>query len=240
MEKRFKGCIDVFRQEGSTESLMEVLKTVADMCVNETQIVTPVDVEGVEEGQEIQPENVSLMHLEDGNGECYLVVFTSIEEHNAGTETAALYMPINSVIEAAKGEDFIAGVVINPWTDSFMLKNELIDVVTEMNEQKKVRSTSLEDDFYLHVIEEKPIDLYSAIQAMMPNFEAVNKVYVTGLNNKGKECYLLIVDFEGEEVGSLFSRILELIPALRDGKRVEMTPYTGTVPDGLTDLVYVK
>ncbi len=240
MEKRFKKSIDSFREEGSTESLMEVLKTVADMYGNNLQVITPVDIDESRSGEELKPEDVSFRHIQNGNGENFLVAFTSMEEHKMGPDTNAMFMALPLILQSAREEEDITGVVINPWTDSFMLMDELMDIVISMNEEKKVRSTSLEEDFYLHAVEEKPLDLYGAVAECCISIPAVNRVWCAGLNNKGKECYLLIVDFEGEEIGSLFSRILESLPALKDGKRIEMTPYTGNIPESMTDLIYVK
>ena len=235
--KRFKDAVEKFREDGSQENLMEILKSIDAIRSNGKSFITPITVEDDMPEENIDPEKVELMRISDGNS-AYLVAFTSMEELQKGPETAALHVDIAQLMDVVLDNVDIAGIVIDPWTSSFMFKDDLIRVYNQMVDSKSVRVHDVSEDFFVFLPDPKPLDLIINVRNMMPSFPEVDKVYLTGLNNDGVESYLLLVEFHGEEMGTLFSRILEVLPQPQDGKKVDMTPYTTEVP--VAELIYER
>ena len=169
----------------------------------------------------------------------YLAAFTSMDEHKKGPEGAALFMPIREIVDTAFAAEDIEGIVINPWSSSFILSKDLISILMDMNKSKTVRASQVSGDFYVHAMEERPVNIIAAVKAKMSEFENVSRVYITGLNNNGKESYLLMVEFADEEPDSLFEKILAVLPEGENGLKIDVTPYTGDIP-GVAELIYQK
>ncbi len=239
MEEKFLQAVEALRKEGDMESLLGVLKVINSMMSTGGQIVTPIDIpDDIGEG-EVKAEDIEFKHLTmDGKVE-YLAAFTSMDEHKKGPEGAALFMPLKEIVDMVCMSENIEGIVINPWSSSFILSRDLINLLKDMNNSKTVRASQVSGDFYVHVMENRPVNIIAAIKEKMPEFENVSRVYITGLNNNGKESYLLMVDFENEEPDSLFERILAVLPGGENGLGIDVTPYTGDIP-AVAELVYEK
>lgn len=239
MEEKFLQTVEQLRKEGDMESLLEVLKVINTMMNTGAQIVTPIDIpEDIGEG-EVKAEDIELRHLTMDGKIKYLAAFTSMDEHKKGPEGAALFMPVGELIDAATAAEDIEGIVINPWSSSFILSKDLISILMDMQNSKTVRASQVSGDFYVHMIEERPVNIIEAVKSKMPEFQNVSRVYITGLNNNGKESYLLMIEFKDEEPDSLFERILAALPDGENGLKIDVTPYTGDIP-GVAELIYTK
>ena len=237
MEK-LKKSIEKFREDGTQENLMAILKAIDNVRASGRTFITPVSVDGeMPEGEELDPEKVELTRISDGKS-AYLVAFTSMDELKKGPESAALHVDIEALMDVVLDNVDIAGIVIDPWTSSFMFKDDLIRVLKEMIKSKSVRVHDVSEDFFVFAPEPKPLDLIINVRNLMPSFPEVEKVYLTGLNNGGIESYLLLVEFSGIEMGTLFSEILKKLPQPADGRKVDMTPFTTEVP--VAELIYEK
>jgi hypothetical protein len=239
MEDKFLQAVEQLRKEGDMESLLGVLKVINSMMSTGGQIVTPIDIPAdIGEG-EVKAEDIELKHLTMDGKVKYLAAFTSMDEHKKGPEGAALFMPMREIVDTAFAAGDIEGIVINPWSSSFILSKDLISILMDMNKSKTVRASQVSGDFYVHMIDERPVNIIDAVKTKMPEFENVSRVYITGLNNNGKESYLLMVEFADEEPDSLFEKILAALPAGENGLKIDVTPYTGDIP-GVAELIYQK
>ena len=239
MEDKFLQAVEQLRKEGDMESLLGVLKVINSMMSTGGQIVTPIDIPAdIGEG-EVKAEDIELKHLTMDGKVKYLAAFTSMDEHKKGPEGAALFMPMREIVDTAFAAGDIEGIVINPWSSSFILSKDLISILMDMNKSKTVRASQVSGDFYVHMIEDRPVNIIDAVKTKMPEFENVSRVYITGLNNNGKESYLLMVEFADEEPDSLFEKILAALPAGENGLKIDVTPYTGDIP-GVAELIYQK
>lgn len=236
MIKTFKNAVEVFREDSSRENLVEILKSLDKICEAGLKIITPIETPEMAE-DEILPEDVILQRISDGKS-AYLVGYTSMDELKMGPESAAYYTDLDTLMNTALEAPEIAGVVLDPWSSSFIFREDLIRTLYEIQDQKRVSVHNVSENFYLHVLDPKPLDLIIAIRERMPQIPEVKSVYLTGLNNDGKESYLLLVESEGMEMSKLFSKILEVLPVPATGMRIDITPYTGDVPTA--ELVYEK
>lgn len=235
MIKTFKEKVEAFRKDGSREALVEVLKSLDKICESGYRIITPIEVPEGADMSEVMPEEVELQRLSDGNS-AYLVGFTSMDELKLGPESAAYYTDLDTLMNTALNAPGIEGIVIDPWSSSFIFRNDLISSLFEVQEQKKVSAHDVSDNFFVHAPSPKPLDLIAAVRERMPALPEVKRVFLTGLNNDGTESYLLIVDFEGMETGALFTKILEMLPVPANGMRIDLTPFAGEVPTA--ELIY--
>lgn len=239
MEQKFLEAVEHLREEGSMEALTGVLKVINSMISTGMQIITPIDIAGEIGDGEVKAEDIEFKHLTMDGKVKYLAAFTSMDEHKKGPEGAALFMPVKELADTVTASDDIEGIVINPWSSSFILSKDLISILNDMDKSKTVRSSQVSGDFHLHVIEQRPVNIINAVKAKMPEFDNVNRVYITGLNNNGKESYLLMVDFVNEQPDSLFEKILSVLPNGENGLKIDVTLYTGEIP-GVTELIYQK
>ncbi len=239
MEDKFLQAVEQLRKEGNMEALLEVLKVINSMMSTGGQIVTPIDIPGnIGEG-EVKAEDIELKHLTMDGKIKYLAAFTSMDEHKKGPEGAALFMPLKEIVDVVSVSEDLEGIVINPWSSSFILSKDLISLLKDMNSSRTVRASQVSGDFYVHVMENRPVNIIAAIKEKMPEFENVSRIYITGLNNNGKESYLLMVDFRDEDPDSLFERILAVLPGGENGLSIDVTPYTGEIP-AVAELIYEK
>lgn len=239
MEEKFLQAVEQLRKEGDMESLLEVLKVINSMIATGGQIVTPIEIPDDIGDGEVKAEDIELRHLTMDGKIKYLAAFTSMDEHKKGPEGAALFIPVKELIDTVTAAEDIEGIVINPWSSSFILSKDLISILMDMDKSKTVRASQVSGDFYVHIMEERPVNIIAAVKAKMPEFENVSRVYITGLNNNGRESYLLMVEFSGEEPDSLFERILAVLPNGENGLKIDVTPYTGDIP-GVAEMIYQK
>lgn len=235
MIKRFKETVEEFRKDGSKENLVEILKALDKICESGLKIITPIEVSEDSNLEEVMPEDVELVRISDGNS-AYLVAFTSMEELKKGPESAAYYTDLETLMNTALYAKGIEGVVIDPWSSSFMFKNDLIDKLFKIQDQKKISAHDVSENFFVFTPDPKPLDLIASVRERMPKWPEVKRVFMTGINNDGKEGYLLLIDFEGIEMGALFKKILEELPAPSNGMGINLTPFTGEVPTA--ELIY--
>lgn len=235
MIKTFKDRVELFRKDGTRESLVEVLKALDRICESGYRVITPIEVPEDADVSELMPEEVQLQRLSDGNS-AYLVAFTTMDELKKGPESAAYYTDLETLMNTALEAPSIEGIVVDPWTSSFIFKNDLIQTLFTVQEQKKVSAHNVSDNFFVHALSPKPLDLIASVRERMPSIPEVKRVFLTGLNNDGTESYLLIVDFEGMEMGELFAKILDTLPVPANGMRIDLTPFAGDVPTA--ELIY--
>ena len=115
MIKTFKDRVELFREEGTGESLVEVLKALDRICESGYRVITPIEVPEDAQAGEVMPEEVQLQRLSDGNS-AYLVAFTTMDELKKGPESAAYYTDLETLMNTALEAPAIEGIVVDPWS----------------------------------------------------------------------------------------------------------------------------
>ena len=129
MEEKFLQAVEQLRKEGDMESLLEVLKVINSMIATGGQIVTPIEIPDDIGDGEVKAEDIELRHLTMDGKIKYLAAFTSMDEHKKGPEGAALFIPVKELIDTVTATGDIEGIVINPWSSSFILSKDLIRIL---------------------------------------------------------------------------------------------------------------
>ena len=76
-------------------------------------------------------------HIEDNDGAVWAVAFTSREEYEKGAGSDTLVMDIEQLLEGFAGDTSEAGIMINPWSENFLLRKDIIKAIVEMSEEEK-------------------------------------------------------------------------------------------------------
>lgn len=135
--------IDDIMENQDMEHLMAVVDTLCYMAKKGSRFLVPVDVYGEDEEVEIKSEedgfvtnsdqlNFRMKHISMDDKSEFLAAFTSEEAFKSGPETPAVVSSCGQLIGLANSREDIAGLVINPWTKPFLVKQELIDMVITM------------------------------------------------------------------------------------------------------------
>ena len=129
--------------EQNKENLIAVLETIRQRMHNDGHFMIPVippqaalnmmDLEHVRVGDTVQSEedlHFKLHHLETSDGKQWLVAFTTREEYEKGEKTSIISNFIDSYLKGCKDMNE-AGIIINPWGQSFLLTKELINLILD-------------------------------------------------------------------------------------------------------------
>ena len=140
--------IDKFSSDLTNENLSEVIKAICMRIKAGGKFIFPVIAPGAFKNM-IDPENVSVgdefttdedmsftfQHLEDKEGNIWAVAFTSRNEFQKGQSSDTLVMDIEQVLEGFAGDTTEAGIIINPWSESFLLRKDLITAILKIMQE---------------------------------------------------------------------------------------------------------
>lgn len=137
--------IDRYYENQSKETVIGVLEAIRRRMCEEGRFLVPMilpqaaidmfDIEHVKVGDTISsPEELhfKLHHLETQDGQQWLVAFTSQEEYEKGESASTISNCIEDMLKGCRGMAE-AGIVINPWGNSFLLTKELIGLILKAN-----------------------------------------------------------------------------------------------------------
>ena len=111
------------------ENVLGVIRAFCERMKEEGHLILPI--RGIEDEEN---KRWTFHFLEDSNKDKYIVAFTSSEEFKKGPKTEARSHFIDAILEKALELDAFAGIVINPWGDSFFMKKEFIKAIFDFNE----------------------------------------------------------------------------------------------------------
>lgn len=140
--------IDKFSNDLTNENLSEVIKAICMRIKAGGKFIIPVIAPGAFKKM-IDPETVSVgdefttdeemsftfQHLEDKEGNIWGVAFTSRNEFQKGQSSDTLVMDIEQVLEGFSGDTTEAGIIINPWSESFLLRKDLITAILKIMQE---------------------------------------------------------------------------------------------------------
>lgn len=113
--------IRVFHEKSSKENLCAVLDAVRTRMHQDGHFMIPVVMS--DDGNEF-----SMRTLQTKDGKEWLAAFTTPGEHEKGEPSQILSNFIDSMLKTCLESEY-AGAIINPWSESFMLSKELIDMM---------------------------------------------------------------------------------------------------------------
>lgn len=140
--------IEKFSSDLTNENLTEVIKAICMRIKAGGKFIIPVIAPGAFKDM-IDPETVSVgdefttdeeisftfQHLEDKEGNIWAVAFTSRSEFQKGQSSDTLVMDIEQVLEVFAGDTSEAGIIINPWSESFLLRKDLITAILKIMQE---------------------------------------------------------------------------------------------------------
>lgn len=141
-----KKAIAGLNETQSRENVIAVLETIRTEMNRSGSILIPVEVppsalalfdpETAKPGDIVQAtENLHLVirKLKLENSEAYLAAFTSAAEVEKGEATSTVTSTIAAYLESVLHAEDVAGIVINPWDDPFLLTKDMIRMILEVN-----------------------------------------------------------------------------------------------------------
>ncbi len=112
--------IRAYCANSTKETLVGVLEAVRTRMHADGHFMVPVVWE--------DEENCNLRTITTKDGKAWLVGFTSPEEYEKGPESQIISNFIDEMLKACKDAG-AAGMIINPWGESLLMSNELIDML---------------------------------------------------------------------------------------------------------------
>lgn len=113
--------ISAYRAGSTKESLCGVLDAIRTRMHQDGHFMIPVVMS--DDGNQF-----SIRTIQTKDGKEWLAAFTSPAEHEKGAPSQILSHFIDSVVKTCMDSEY-AGVILNPWGESFMLARELIDMM---------------------------------------------------------------------------------------------------------------
>jgi ADP-ribosylglycohydrolase len=141
--------IKLFHQNTTKENLIRILEVIRRRMHEDGHLLIPVeppkaafdmlDVEHIQVGDTVQTQedlHFSLRRIETNDGRQWLVAFTNQEEQLKGESTSIISNFIDSYLEAVLDMEDIAGIIINPWGQQFLLDKNLIQAIFDADKQE--------------------------------------------------------------------------------------------------------
>ncbi len=121
--------IHTYYDQETEESVLEVLNTIRERMHSDGHLIIPVIPD------ETCRKRSSLLTLSSKDGRIWYVGFTSKKEYEKGQQYPVISHFIDMTLKVSlKTRKIIAGIVINPWGESFQLTNDLIEKLFEMDQ----------------------------------------------------------------------------------------------------------
>ena len=128
-----------FSDERNQENLNKIFASIEELINNGGGLLLAADPAGEKDGQQ----QINLKFLKTEEGKSYAAAFTNVEEQKAGNEgqqSSAVLLPVAELLQIAANHPHSDGVVINPFSNSFILLKEAIVAL-----QNKMRTQNVEE-----------------------------------------------------------------------------------------------
>ena len=111
-----------FYKENSEENFVNILEAIRGRMHADGHFIFPVMID------EEDPERFAFCTLQANDGKVLQAAFTSQEEYEKGEKRDVISYFIDSALKSCLDSE-LAGIVINPWGQSFLLAKELIEEI---------------------------------------------------------------------------------------------------------------
>ena len=124
--ERIEKAIDAYYRDGSQENLTAILDEIRMRMHEDGHFIVPIRL------NEEDSSTFFFRALQDDDGNVWNVVCTSKAEFEKGAPSEVLSFFIDRTLKACTEDDSeVAGIIINPWGNSFMLSKDLIRTIFE-------------------------------------------------------------------------------------------------------------
>lgn len=117
--------ISALYEDKSDEKIVAVLSEIRQRMHEDGHFILPI--------MEDEKQTLSFYELQFENGETWVAAFTSFEEFEKGDISRALSHSIDATLKAFADMD-TAGIVLNPWGQSFWLSRNLMRIIIDADE----------------------------------------------------------------------------------------------------------
>ena len=141
--ERIENAVERFSSERTKENLIALLEAIRAGMHEDGQFILPVippeammalfDVDKIRIGDTCtvrEDLHFKLHHLQTDDGRTWLAAFTSLRECEKGELTSTITQDIGHLLKSCRDMEE-AGIVINPWGNSFSLSKELIRLILD-------------------------------------------------------------------------------------------------------------
>ena len=122
--ERIEAAISEYYSEDSTENLVGILDVIRQRMHEDGHFLFPVLAD------DENPDSFSFRTLQTADEKFWQPAFTSQDELEKGEPTDVISNFIDTSLKASLGSE-LEGIIINPWGNSFMLANELIQIMLD-------------------------------------------------------------------------------------------------------------
>jgi len=117
-----EAAIREYRVDGSKEHLIAVLDALRQRMHADGHLIIPILVDGNDESK------FAFRTIQTRDGKMWNAAFTSLAEYEQGAPSQVLSHFIDSIMKACLESD-AAGIILNPWGQSFMLTRDLMEAI---------------------------------------------------------------------------------------------------------------
>lgn len=175
---------------------------------------------------------ISFVMLKDQNENDYLAVYTDWDEIGKNEEfknikVNTFILSFDDMVAITNGK---AGIVINPFSDNYVISNENV-VHMKKHKDNLIKGYSenvVEKDTQVKIGDPAnyPIEMVEAIKAYSKTNKNVNAIWLKLMIKDYEQSYLLIVDFNGDRE-KVFSSIASVAtPYIQGGLPIDMVSYS--------------
>lgn len=120
--------IHAYYEQPSKDAVANLLMSIYRCMAANRHVIVPVDIHEEDNGQ--QSYELKTLLLEDGT--VAAVAFTSQDNFAKAPQSGGLSHFIDSVFTAVHGDENLAGILLNPWGESFLLTKDLLTAILAM------------------------------------------------------------------------------------------------------------
>lgn len=219
--ERIEQAISTLYEDKSNEKITAVLSEIQQRMHEEGHFILPL--------HEDEKQTLSFHEIQLENGETWVAAFTSFEEFEKGDISRALSHSIDATLKAFADMD-TAGIVLNPWGQSFWLPRDLMRIIIDADEGVEYL---VPDDTITKELLEDGSFLKRAIEICHRNPTQMNKIRLYRILrdsqiwipcvDKGEVLSPVIIDIEGDYYMPAFTSMDELKEAFEEDEAVKQS-----------------
>lgn len=160
-----------------------------------------------------QGTNISFLMIASQNGDNYLPMFTKRSEMGQwGADNAknTILMGFDNTSMIVKTNPNCAGIVVNPFTQNFVIPRKFVEDMIERRELIRDGQTNrvltADTPCELYTPSPYPMEMSNALVETAKGTGAIERLWLRGVKLEDQDGYLLVVDFNGDR-DVVFSRL---------------------------------